>query len=237
MFRLAAPLLAFASLLLPAASAHADAISVAVAPDPVVGVEFPITATWASASNGSPFVGVTVKPTGAGCAANFYADFKYGTEGGTGEDAIWTEITGPTGTETGGHQVAAPGSYTICAYLQDSERSKTPYALTGPVLFNVRAADAAPVPPPAPDPCPPARVALEQANQAATLAQTYVTRFRTAAKRYERLAKRADGVRRTRLERQAKLAKQRYRKAVQLRAKARTARSQAQALVAASCPA
>ncbi|MDA0169095.1 hypothetical protein OJ998_08360 [Solirubrobacter taibaiensis] len=235
MIRLVAALVA--SLSLTTASAQANSIAVSVHPDPVAGVEFPIAAIWSVATAPSGFVGVTVKPTGAGCAPNFNMDFKWAhTPVGTGDDVIMTEAM--TGNETGVHMEAAPGSYTICAYLQNSEDSKVPDAMTGPVLFNIRAANAAPAPAPPPDPCPAARVALEETTQAVTLANTYVKRFRAAHKRYDRLAKRATGTRRARLQRQAALAKKNYRTAVRARTKARAAHKKAEsAVAAANCPA
>jgi hypothetical protein len=129
MFRFAAALLA--SLSLTTTAAHADTISASVSPDPVAGIEFVVTATWAATSNLSPAVFVTVKPAGPGCAANFYADFAIG------EDAIWAEGRDHVGSMAGGHVAATPGTYTLCAYLQDSERSRTPYA-TSTVDFAVR---------------------------------------------------------------------------------------------------
>lgn len=236
MIRLVAALVASLSLTTATATATANSIAVSVHPDPVAGVEFPIAAIWSTTTAPSGFVGVTVKPTGPGCAPNFNADFKWAHNPiGTGDDVIMTEWM--TGSETGLHMEAAPGSYTICAYLQNSEDSKVPDAMTGPVLFNIRAADAAPAPAPPPDPCPAARVALETATQAVSLGNTYVKRFRAAHKRYDRLAKRATGTRQARLQRKAKLAKQNYRTAVRARTKARRALTKARAAIkAANCP-
>src|ERR1700754_912534 len=124
MIRLAAALIAALSLTTATATAaHANAIAVSTHGDPVAGVEFPITAIWSSTTAPSGFVGVTVKPTGPGCAPNFTADFKWETPGATGDDAIMTEVV-DTGNATGGHLEATPGSYTLCAYLQNSEDSK-----------------------------------------------------------------------------------------------------------------
>src|SRR3954464_7319477 len=111
MVRLLAGVLA--ALSLPTATAPANAIAVSAPADPVAGVEFPIDAIWSTPDAPSGFVGVTVKPTGPGCAPNFNADFKWETPGATGDDAIMTEVV-DTGHAAGGHQEAAPGSYTIC---------------------------------------------------------------------------------------------------------------------------
>jgi len=227
MIRFAAALLA--SLSLTTAVAHADTISATVSPDPVAGVEFVVTATWAATSNLSPAVFVTVKPAGPGCAVNFYADFAIG------EDAIWAEGRDHVGSMAGGHVSATPGTYTLCAYLQDSERSKTPYA-TSTLDFAVRGpADPPPVVVPAPDPCPPAQLALGHAREAMSTAESAAKRYRASFKRYERRAKRASGAERKRLQRLARRDQRRYRGAVRVRAEARAVLTQAQATVTANC--
>src|SRR4051794_31900865 len=224
-----------AALSLTTATAHANAIAVSTQPDLVTGVEFQIAAVWSTPTAPSGFVGVTVKPSGPGCAPNFEADFKWETPGATGDDAIWTEVV-DTGHATGAHQEAAPGSYTICGYLQNSEDSETPDAMTGPVLINLRGPDAATVPAPPPDPCPAAPaltnlrglaaalapppppdrcraagVALERANQAVVLDNTCVKRFGGLYRRYVRVANRSTGLKRTRALRLANAAEKRYR--------------------------
>src|SRR3954471_23257222 len=93
------------ALSLTTATAHANAIAVSTQADLVAGVEFQITAVWSTPTAPSGFVGVTVKPTGPGCAPNFKADFKWETPGATGDDAIMTEVV-DTGHATGGHQEA-----------------------------------------------------------------------------------------------------------------------------------
>jgi hypothetical protein len=224
-----------AALPLTTATAHANAIAVSTQPDLVAGVEFQIAAVWSTPAAPSGFVGVTVKPSGPGCAPNFKADFKWETPGATGDDAIWTEVV-DTGHATGAHQEAAPGSYTICGYLQNSEDSETPDAMTGPVLINLRGPDAAPVPAPPPDPCPAARVALERANQAVVLDNTYVKRFRGLYRRYVRVANRSTGLKRTRALRLANAAEKRYRASVRARKQDRSARTKALAAVGKVCP-
>src|SRR3954469_10716760 len=94
-----------AALSLPPAAAHATPIAATCPAAPVPGADFPITATWSTPTAPSGFVGVTVKPTGPGCAPNFKADFKWETPGATGDDAIMTEVV-DTGHATGGHQEA-----------------------------------------------------------------------------------------------------------------------------------
>src|SRR4051794_12734927 len=76
------------ALSLTTATAHANAIAVGTPPDLVAGVEFQIAAVWSTPTAPSGFVGVTVKPSGPGCAPNFKADFKWETPGATGDDAI-----------------------------------------------------------------------------------------------------------------------------------------------------
>lgn len=93
--------------------AQADSISIAAPDTQLIETDLPVTLNW-MASVASPYVFATIK-TGSGCGASASAD--------TGNKLI--EPAGalpPSGSLSGTRDASAntdPGTFTICAYLQD----------------------------------------------------------------------------------------------------------------------
>jgi hypothetical protein len=130
-------LLAVALLSLGAASALADTITLSFGTaDPTEEVPVPVTATWSS-GDPSASVFVTVKPAGSlGCAQNYSVDDP------NSDDLMWDRGGALTGTTTENLTESAPGTWTLCGYLQHASDSATPLAVTGPVALSVRSARA-----------------------------------------------------------------------------------------------
>jgi hypothetical protein len=128
-------LLALAMLMLTAASARADSLTVTFGADPTEEVPVPITATWSS-TDPSPEVIVTIKPNGPlGCGANYLVDDP------NSQNVI--DRSGPSsGTATGTRTVEDPGSSILCGYLLRNSGDTSPLAVTGPVMLTVRSAKA-----------------------------------------------------------------------------------------------
>jgi hypothetical protein len=126
-----------ASLCLITGAARADTITVGLPADPFEDLSFPVTATFSATANPTPEIFLTVKPSGPlGCAANFLADQASATT------VIWQKSQTPAGAMSGNYLTREPGSYTACAYLQDTDKSAAPLAASGPVAFTVRQAAA-----------------------------------------------------------------------------------------------
>ena len=104
-------LVTLAVLLGLAGVAQADSISITAPDTQLIETDLPVTLNW-TASVASPYVFATIK-AGSGCGASATAD--------TGNKLI--ENTGgplpPSGALSGSFQNADPGTFTICAYLQD----------------------------------------------------------------------------------------------------------------------
>lgn len=151
--------------LLTAAPARAqDTITVKTGPDPTEEVPFTITAEWKSSSNQNVAL-VTIKPAGGQtCAANYRAD------DASSEDVL-TESGGATGSISRNRQIADPGEFIICGYLQESSSSTSARATTGPVPLSVRSAKATVAL------SAPARANPRQVVQLTTQATTELSRF------------------------------------------------------------
>jgi hypothetical protein len=102
-----------AVLLGPGGVAQADSISITAPDTQLIETDLPVTLTWA-ASVASPYVFATIKP-GSGCGPSANAD--------TGNKLIEPAGTLPQSGSLSGTRDASgnadPGTFTICAYLQD----------------------------------------------------------------------------------------------------------------------
>ena len=116
-----------------AAPAAAQSVAISVAPDPVENVPFLVTATGVGVKWHNVYA--TIKPVGpVGCGTSFDTDpdggsFMYGLDA---EGAYAVQDTAA---------VDNPGSYLICAWLQEYSSSPQPLATTS-VIVNVRSAQA-----------------------------------------------------------------------------------------------
>lgn len=137
MSRLALVLLTYAAAATAlTATAHAESISVSVGADPTEEVPLPVTATWnAPSAQNSPAVIVTAKPAGAtNCQANYRADDPLS------EDVLRPSFSDPkTGSRVANFDTSDPGSWVLCAYLQNSSSDTVPLATAGPIPVTFRA--------------------------------------------------------------------------------------------------
>jgi hypothetical protein len=121
---------------LSASAQAADTISVSFGADPTEEVPIAITQTW-SASSTNWLALVTIKPAGPlGCGVSYAADDPNST------DVMSTYTSAAGGTQSRNWTLETPGTYTLCAYLQESSSSTTPKAVSGPVALTVREARA-----------------------------------------------------------------------------------------------
>jgi hypothetical protein len=130
-------LLALTLLFAVSASARAaDTISISFGADPTEEVPLPVTVNW-SAGTSNTYAYVTIKPSGPlGCGVSYAADEP------NSRDVIDTYTNAAAGTQSRNWTLDAPGTYTLCGYLQDSGSSTAPRAVTGPVALTVREARA-----------------------------------------------------------------------------------------------
>ena len=131
---LAAVVLAVASLAsFAAAAAQADTLALSVAPDRVEEVPFLVTATGAGSEDSRVFA--TIKPAGPlGCGVT------YGTDPG-GHDVIFSDDAEGAYTVSGTGEVDDPGTYLICAWVQQYSWDTVALAATS-MMVDVRPARA-----------------------------------------------------------------------------------------------
>ncbi len=114
MFRLVRlTLVTLAVLLGFAGVAHADSISITAPDTQLIETDLPVTLNW-TASVASPYVFATIK-TASGCGASATAD----TGDKLIEPAGALPQSGSLSGTRGASANATPGTFTICAYLQD----------------------------------------------------------------------------------------------------------------------
>jgi hypothetical protein len=125
--------LAVASLTCWAAAAQADTVALSVAPDRLEEVPFMVTATGAGAKDSEVFA--TIKPAGPlGCGAT------YGTDPG-GADVMFAKEAEGSYSVSGTAEVDGPGTYLICAWVQQWSSDSAALAATS-VMVDVRQARA-----------------------------------------------------------------------------------------------
>jgi hypothetical protein len=116
-----------------AAAAQADTLALSVAPDRVEEVPFLVTATGAGSEDSRVYA--TVKPAGPlGCGAT------YGTDPG-GHDVMFSDEAEGAYTVSGTGEVDDPGTYLICAWVQEYS-SDTVALATASMMVDVRQARA-----------------------------------------------------------------------------------------------
>jgi hypothetical protein len=118
-------------LAVPAAAAQADTIALTVAPDRLEEVPFMVTATGSGAEDHNVFA--TIKPAGpTGCGAT------YGTDA-DGDDVMFSVDAEGTYTATGTAEVEGPGTYLLCAWIQEFSGDSVALAATS-MMVDVRSA-------------------------------------------------------------------------------------------------
>jgi hypothetical protein len=129
-------MLMLALFALAGARAEADTISVTAGPDPTEEVPLPINVGWSS-STAEQYAFVTIKPSGPlGCGGSYAADAP------NSEDVITTYTGAAAGTRSQNWTLNAPGTYTLCAFLQTGGSATAPAAASGPITLEVRSARA-----------------------------------------------------------------------------------------------
>jgi hypothetical protein len=119
---LAVIVLAVASLASWAAAAQADTVALSVVPDRLEEVPFMVTATGAGAKDSEVFG--TIKPAGPlGCGAT------YGTDPG-GSDVMFAKDAEGAYSVSGTADVDDPGTYLICAWVQQWSSDSVALAAT-----------------------------------------------------------------------------------------------------------
>jgi hypothetical protein len=130
---LAIIVLAVASLSSWAAAARADTVALSVAPDRVEEVPFMVTAAGLGGADHAVFA--TIKPVGPlGCGPT------YSTDAG-GHDVIFSADSEGAYTVNGTAEVDDPGTYLICAWVQEWSSDTSAYAATS-LVVDVRQARA-----------------------------------------------------------------------------------------------
>ena len=115
----------------PAAAAQADTIALSVAPDRLEEVPFMVTATGSGAEDHNVYA--TIKPAGpTGCGAT------YGTDA-DGDDVMYSADAEGAYTASGTAEVDGPGTYLICAWVQEYSGDSVALASTS-VMVDVRSA-------------------------------------------------------------------------------------------------
>jgi hypothetical protein len=114
-----------------AAAAQADTIALSAVPDRLEEVPFMITATGAGSADSSVFA--TIKPAGPlGCGAT------YSTDPG-GSDVMFSKDAEGSYAVSGTAEVDEPGTYLICAWVQQWSSDSTAIAATS-LMVDVRSA-------------------------------------------------------------------------------------------------
>jgi hypothetical protein len=123
--------LSAALLAVPAAAAQADTIALSVAPDRLEEVPFMVTATGSGAEDHEVFA--TIKPAGpTGCGATYNTD-------ADGDDVMYAVDAEGAYTAGGTAEVDGPGTYLICAWVQQYSRDPVALAATS-MMVDVRSA-------------------------------------------------------------------------------------------------
>ena len=123
--------LAVTALLVPAALARADSITLSAAADRVEEVDFAVIASGQGGEDRRVYA--TIKPVGlAGCGSTYRTD-------ADGDNVIFFENAEGSYSVGGTADVDEPGAYLLCAWLQEFSSSSAAYARTSMVV-NVRSA-------------------------------------------------------------------------------------------------